>query len=75
MMFEKRQKMISYLRNLYSLSKYPTTMQNEVSIDIYSMCHVDFHIINTTLHNYLLDQSYFAFCSTNEKGKKRQKKV
>ena len=44
-------------------------MQNEVPKDIYSMCHVDFHIINTTLHNYLLDQNYFAFCSTNEKGK------
>ena len=69
MMFEKRQKMISYLRNLYSLQKYPTTIQNEVPKDIYSMCHIDFHIINTTLHNYLLDQNYFAFCSTNEKGK------
>ena len=69
MMFENRQKMISYLHNLYSLSKYPTTMQNEVPIDIYSMCHIDFHIINTTLNNYLLDQNYFTFCSTNEKGK------
>ena len=33
------------------------------------MCHIDFHIINTTLNNYLLDQNYFTFCSTNEKGK------
>ena len=69
MMFENRQKMISYLRDLYSLSKYPTTMQNEVPIDIYSMCHIDFHVINTTLYNYLVDQNYFTFCSTNENGK------
>ena len=33
------------------------------------MCHIDFHTINTTLHNYLLDQNYFTFCSKNEKEK------
>ena len=69
MMFKTREKMISYLRNLYSVSKYPATIKSEDPIDIYSMCHVDFHMINTTVHNYFLDQDYFAFCSRPEKGK------
>ena len=69
MMFKTREKMISYLRNLYSVSKYATTIKSEDPIDIYSMCHVDFHIINTTVHNYFLDQDYFTFCSRPEKGK------
>ena len=37
------------------------------------MCHIDFHMINTTVQNYFLDQDYFAFCSTTEKGKKDTK--
>ena len=74
MMFKTREKMISYLRNLYSVSKYPATIKSEDPIDIYSMCHVDFHMINTTVHNYFLDQDYFAFCSRPEKGKMDTKK-
>ena len=69
MMFQNRQKMISYLRNLYSLPKYPTTIKSVIATDIYSMCHIDFHIIDTTVQNYLLDQRYFAFCTRTERGK------
>ena len=69
MMFQNRQKMISYLRNLYSLLKYPTTIKSVIATDIYSMCHIDFHIIDTTVQNYFLDQHYFAFCTRTEKGK------
>ena len=69
MMFQNRQKMISYLCNLYSLSKYPTTIKSVIATDIYSMCHIDFHMIDTTVQNYFLDQHYFAFCTRTEKGK------
>ena len=69
MMFQNRQKMISYLPNLYCLSKYPTTIKSVIATDIYSMCHIDFHMIDTTVQNYFLDQHYFAFCTRTEKGK------
>ena len=69
MMFKNRQNMISYLHNLYCLSKYPTGSQNELPTDIYSMCHIDFHMIKTGLNDYFLDQHYFAFCSRTDKAK------
>ena len=34
MMFQNRQKMISYLRNLYSLPKYPTTIKSVIATDL-----------------------------------------
>ena len=74
MMFKTRQNMISYLRNLYCLSKYPTGSQNELPTDIYSMCHIDFHMIKTGLNDYFLDQHYFAFCSRTDKAKIDTKK-
>ena len=69
MMFKNRQNMISYLRNLYCLSKYATASQNELPTDIYSMCHIDFHIIKSGLNDYFLDQRYFHFCSRTDKAK------
>ena len=36
---------------------------------IFTLCHIDFHIIDTTVQNYFLDQHYFAFCTRTEKGK------
>ena len=63
MMFPTRQKMISYLCTLYSLSQCSTDVKYQVPTDVFSMCHIEFHMINCRVEQYFSDQHYLSFCS------------
>ena len=63
MMFPTRQKMVSYLRTLYSLSQCSTEVKYQVPTDVFSMCHIEFHMVNCGVEKYFSNQHYLSFCS------------
>ena len=61
MMFQNRQKMISYLHNLYSLSKYPTTIKSVIATDIYSYVSYRFSYDRHYCSELFLRPTLFCF--------------
>ena len=67
MMFPTRQKIISYLHTLYSLSQCSTDVKYQVPTDVFLMCHIEFHMINCGVEKYFSDQHYLSFCSDHHR--------